>query len=68
MVATRWPAFISATAMCMAVVDLPEPPFSLPSTTTWADCVSARDRSTNMTRPRDQLDNLSPVAVKLARV
>src|SRR3954471_14289564 len=37
MVATRWPAFRSATAMCRAVVDLPEPPFSLPSTTTCAE-------------------------------
>ena len=37
MVATRWPMFKSATATCIAVVDLPEPPFSLPSTTTCAD-------------------------------
>src|SRR5215470_15212986 len=37
MVATRCPKFISATAMCMAMVDFPAPPFSLPSTTTWAD-------------------------------
>ncbi len=29
-----WPAFNKATAICKAVVDLPEPPFSLPSTTT----------------------------------
>src|ERR1043166_2771593 len=41
MVATRWPAFPSATPTGIAVVDLPDPPFSLPSTTTWAD----RDRS-----------------------
>ena len=32
MVATRRPDFISATAMCIATVDLPEPPFSLPTT------------------------------------
>src|SRR3569833_2909140 len=37
MVATRWPAFKRATAICSAVVDLHEPPFSLPSTTTWAE-------------------------------
>src|SRR5271156_3020945 len=37
MVATRWPAFIRATAICSAVVDLPDPPFSLPSTTTCAE-------------------------------
>src|SRR3954470_17027767 len=37
MVATRWPAFRSATAMCRPVVDLPDPPFSFPSTTTWAE-------------------------------
>src|SRR5882757_3823917 len=37
MVATRCPTFIRATATCIAVVDFPEPPFSLPSTTTWAD-------------------------------
>src|SRR5580698_2124198 len=37
MVATRWPACNSATAICMAVVDLPEPPFSLPRTMTCAE-------------------------------
>src|ERR1700742_2218685 len=37
MVATRWPACNSATATCMAVVDLPEPPFSLPRTMTCAE-------------------------------
>ena len=37
MVATRWPAFNSATAICIAVVDFPEPPFSLPSTMTCAE-------------------------------
>ena len=29
MVATLWPAFSKATAICMATVDLPEPPFSV---------------------------------------
>jgi hypothetical protein len=28
---------IKATAICMAVVDFPDPPFSLPSTTTYAE-------------------------------
>src|SRR3954454_15607761 len=37
MVATRWPALSNATATCRAVVDFPEPPFSLPSTTTCAE-------------------------------
>src|SRR5580698_7603462 len=37
MVATRWPAFINATARCMAAVDFPDPPFSPPSTTTCAE-------------------------------
>ena len=32
----RAPSPSSATAMCSAVVDLPEPPFSLPITSTWA--------------------------------
>ena len=40
-------AFISATATCIAVVDLPEPPFSLPSTTTCAD--DGRPACANMT-------------------
>src|SRR5262245_31986402 len=35
-VATRAPSPIKATAMCSAVVDLPEPPFSLPITSTCA--------------------------------
>ncbi len=34
MVATRWPDLIKAIATWMAVVDLPEPPFSLPTTMT----------------------------------
>src|SRR5262245_51679070 len=37
MVATRWPALSSATAMCIAVGDLPEPPFSFPRTITCAE-------------------------------
>src|SRR5581483_9319085 len=36
MVATLAPSLISDTAMCSAVVDLPEPPFSLPITSTCA--------------------------------
>jgi len=35
-VATRLPVPINATAICSAVVDLPDPPFSLPITSTWA--------------------------------
>src|SRR5437899_8291586 len=34
MVATRCPAFISATTICIATVVLPEPPFSFPTTIT----------------------------------
>jgi hypothetical protein len=52
MVATRWPTFIRATATCIAVVDLPEPPFSLPSTTTCADAGFRVLASTNMTPPQ----------------
>src|SRR5262249_34618244 len=37
MVATRCPALSSPTVICMEVVDLPDPPFSLPSTMTCAD-------------------------------
>jgi hypothetical protein len=33
-VATRWPDFSNAIAMCMATVDLPDPPFSLATTIT----------------------------------
>src|SRR6187200_515943 len=36
MVATPQPDLRSATATCIAVVDLPEPPFSLPQTMTCA--------------------------------
>ena len=35
--ATRWPAFNNATATCIATVDFPDPPFSLPSTTQKAE-------------------------------
>src|SRR5258705_5560185 len=35
MVARRSPLFINATAMCIAIVVFPEPPFSLPTTMTW---------------------------------
>src|SRR5436190_15534138 len=34
MVATRCPALSSATATCIAIVVLPEPPFSFPTTMT----------------------------------
>src|ERR1700736_1854242 len=34
MVARRWPLFINATAMCIAIVVFPEPPFSFPTTMT----------------------------------
>ena len=37
MVATLCPAFIRAIAICMATVDLPDPPFSLATTITLAD-------------------------------
>src|SRR5258708_26448295 len=35
MVARRWPLFINATAICIAIVVFPEPPFSFPTTMTW---------------------------------
>src|SRR5436309_15673327 len=63
MVATRWPAFIRATAICKAVVHFPEPPFSLPSTTTcaepdwpWLVCTNMFDpcRYLQITRDRGQ--------------
>src|SRR5450759_277283 len=37
MVATLWPDLLSATAICIAIVDLPDPPFSLPTTIMCAD-------------------------------
>src|SRR5215510_6942965 len=57
MVATRWPAFIRATAMCKAVVDLPDPPFSLPSTTTCAEPDCPWLACTNICRPLRILSN-----------
>ena len=51
MVATRWPTFISATATCIAVVDLPEPPFSLPSTITCADIGRLASANIDATSP-----------------
>src|SRR5215469_2881287 len=39
MVATRCPKFISATVRCIARVDFPVPPFSLPTTMTCAETV-----------------------------
>ena len=48
--ATRWPACSSATATCMAVVDLPEPPFSLPRTMTCAENGLPTSACINMTR------------------
>src|SRR6266852_2413920 len=40
MVARRCPLFINATAMCIAIVVFPEPPFSFPTTMT---CGNPRD-------------------------
>jgi hypothetical protein len=37
MVARRCPHFINATAMCIAIVVFPEPPFSFPTTMTWGN-------------------------------
>ena len=51
MVATRCPTFFRATATCMAVVDLPDPPFSLPMTTTCADADLGVFASASMTPP-----------------
>src|SRR3954447_10860861 len=42
MVTTRWPAFNSATARCIAMVVFPEPPFSFPTTMT---CGEPGDRA-----------------------
>src|ERR1043166_4483402 len=47
-VATRWPALSSATATCIAVVDLPEPPFSFPSTITCAELGTATGAWSNI--------------------
>src|SRR6476620_6101668 len=53
MVATRCPALSRATAICMAVVDLPEPPFSLPSTITCAERGTPLVAWSNITQPLD---------------
>src|SRR5215813_14241458 len=50
MVATRCPKFIRATARCMAMVDFPVPPFSLPTTMTCAEVERRALACTNMTR------------------
>src|SRR5215468_7344406 len=50
MVATRCPKFIRATARCMAMVDFPVPPFSLPTTMTCAEAERLALACTNMTR------------------
>src|SRR5215470_15021347 len=55
-VATRWPALSSATAMCIAVVDLPEPPFSFPSTITCAECETVTGAWSNIHATLDQND------------
>src|SRR6516225_4161973 len=64
MVATRWPAFIRATAICSAVVDLPEPPFSLPSTTTCAEPDCPWLACTSIYRPPADIFELRAAAVK----
>src|SRR6266498_3204019 len=51
MVATRCPKFIRATARCMAMVDFPVPPFSLPTTMTCAEAGRLALACTNMTQP-----------------
>src|SRR5687768_17369989 len=53
MVATRCPALSSDTAICIAVVDLPEPPFSLPSTITCAVRGTPLVAWSNITQPLD---------------
>src|SRR5258706_7002381 len=52
MVARRWPLFINATAMCIAIVVFPEPPFSFPTTMT---CGKPRDLTAafSMAEPRN---------------
>jgi len=52
MVATRCPTFMRAAATCIAKVDLPEPPFSLPSTTTCAETGRRVLAGADMTPPR----------------
>src|SRR5258705_12694046 len=52
MVARRWPHFISATAIWIAIVVFPEPPFSFPTTMT---CGELRDFTAafSMAAPRN---------------
>src|SRR5215475_8827255 len=47
---------MSATATCIAIVDLPEPPFSLPQTITWA----LRRRALPSEVPPTFANNMSP--------
>jgi hypothetical protein len=52
MVARRWPLFINATAICIAIVVFPEPPFSFPTKMTWG---KARDLTAfGMAAPRNK--------------
>src|SRR5258708_37321270 len=51
MVATRCPQFASATARCIAIVDFPVPPFSLPTTMTCSTACRFAPACTNMTQP-----------------
>ena len=51
MVATLWPDLISASAICMATVDLPDPPFSLPTTMTRAGRASVAFSLEHEVRP-----------------
>src|SRR5438067_2831627 len=55
MVATRCPKFRSAIARCMATVDLPVPPFSLPTTITCAELERLALACIDMTRPYKRL-------------
>src|SRR5258708_6275164 len=52
MVATRCPKFIRATERCIARVDFPVPPFSLPTTMTCAEIARLALTCTNMPSTR----------------
>src|ERR1700736_826301 len=52
MVATRCPKFIRATVRCIARVDFPVPPFSLPTTMTCAETARLALTCTNMPSTR----------------
>src|ERR1700730_345656 len=52
MVATRCPKFIRATVRCIARVDFPVPPFSLPTTMTCAEIARLALTCTNMPSTR----------------